>query len=586
MLTSSLSRNGKTRTKSVRSLMGPLFEHPERTSEDRGESEGLSREANLTAKPNHLPLAIVHLPESIPAASNVSPGLWTWAHITDMGPHDGLDRHLREVENAECLRRAACETRIITHDGTYVPTPQALKDLGHVEVKPRRPVGGYKGTSVAPGAIEAVANELKARLERDPNRPVAQPAEMSRDKLVPRLFVHVSELQIKSGGFQNKKVFAQIKYGDRIAKTEQILLHRDQITKTFVSQPREAFIMDYDEAVHAVRLEVFTGSADRVAAFSPDLGLSASPSMDSFASSATVTGRQPGGKGKRASDALSLMLGQRFGGAHAAHAGSPFSLFNNMRKSPTTASLHGHTLEDGMDDEPMYLGEIIVPIVYDRSDALPRKTTGLYVPTAAGNRRDYVQVLVQVGIFMDEQFHEPPGEQTPVEDFADYINILIRHRGAGTWRKYWGIVRQREIQLFDFEYGENKPVCATVPLSNVCNVKLADPELMYAPYSFQLEVDAEFQRSGANAEETTACWRSSVVDQIPPTDRRQHRGTDVVYASADSKERMEAWMAAIQHHLSEIVAEEHPHGYAPPPPKRFAGGLGRRVVPPPAERGM
>ncbi|KAI8613979.1 E1-E2 ATPase-domain-containing protein [Chytriomyces sp. MP71] len=133
-------------------------------------------------------------------------------------------------------------------------------------------------------------------------------------------------------------------------------------------------------------------------------------------------------------------------------------------------------------------------------------------------------VTVQVGKFMDEVY--PLIAEIPPIEYSAFLNFQVSSRGGGIWKKYWTVIQYGVMDIFDFEYKEQKPQVSSIPLQHhLIRVSKPDPEEMCAMNCLQLVFSLPFPDEGNEQEESDTSkwrWRNSVVEANGSVDLKSH----------------------------------------------------------------
>ncbi|KAJ3189408.1 hypothetical protein HDU85_003038 [Gaertneriomyces sp. JEL0708] len=250
---------------------------------------------------------------------------------------------------------------------------------------------------------------------------------------------------------------------------------------------------------------------------------------------------------------------------------SRLSLLSNLRRSPTSSSMHqsqnvkafhAGQLHDSGASTPTSMRP---PLAASTNGQLLAESI-LAIPVQNGTKstqefsltnikgKEVARITICTGAIIDEEFNAVPVEHIPAEpEFADYLNFSLSTAAASVWRKYWCVLRDQEILVFDFEYREDKPEVARIPLILLQTVQPSNPEFVFAPCC----IEFVFTRTTA-----PTSWLETVIG-VQPT------GELVGYATADSTERMNAWIGRISREKARIDHRRQP---IPPPRKLTNGG--------------
>ncbi|KAI9095213.1 hypothetical protein DFS34DRAFT_627062 [Phlyctochytrium arcticum] len=506
-------------------------------------------------------LKALHLPASIPSNDRLSPGLWTWIHSTGHGLVDPDSLHL-----------AAAQTKLVSAVGEAMEFPEHLLDVSTVADEIR--MGGDEeqhqpmpGARALPGMTRPMPggslNISSGKLSRRPVSGVFGNTPDVRDTpKVRRLYLQIDDLKIKTSSNTNvAQVHLQIA-GQRAATNA--LITRKESSKGFglSASPKEGFIFDTEDHDSRVTLRVLsvpsTALNSRLSSEFPSQ-LSASPSLDNVPAAAPFA---------VAADPSLLR--------------PKMSLLSGLRRSPTASSLafnafggasgsstptRGATVTGA--DGGQLLGE--VSFMIPSRPGAGAKIPGEYTVMALNGKKEIAKVMLQIGVFLDEDYNTIVQEPVSTEpEFTDYLNFLIHvPGGAAIWRKYWCILRESELQVYDFEYREAKPV-ASIALAHILQVRTADPEYMCAPNSIEVLLSPQVTHNYLSHEdELTTTWTNQILDTKPCT------GELLTYVTADSRPRMIGWMDKIAREKARLAGAKTP---VPPPRKMTTPKTMRKPV--------
>ncbi|KAI9013120.1 hypothetical protein BC832DRAFT_280380 [Gaertneriomyces semiglobifer] len=263
-----------------------------------------------------------------------------------------------------------------------------------------------------------------------------------------------------------------------------------------------------------------------------------------------------------------------------AEARSRLSLLSSLRRSPTSGSMHHSQSITGLNTSGGQLPasgastptSVRAPVAASMEGQLLAEAL-LAVPVQNGMKstqeysltnlkgKEIAKLTICAGALIDEEFRAVPPEPVPVEPkFADFLNFSLSTPGASVWRKYWCVLRDHEILVFDFEYQE-KPEVARIPLASLQTLHPSDPELMCAANCI------EFVFAPATV---STPWLDTVITVRPYT------GELAGYATADSSKRMTDWIDRIAREKARLGPTQQPV----PPPRKLANGgksLGKHV---------
>ncbi|KAJ3044884.1 hypothetical protein HDV00_000166 [Rhizophlyctis rosea] len=436
----------------------------------------------------------LHLPPSIAGAEDVSRALWTWIHGGDFVSREEVERRVESWG----VGGVGVGTRVVTCDGVLVDVLEGFEREG----------AGRGGAVV--GGRKLVGMEGSPKKARSALPDMFRQPKPEKPK-IHRFFLQIVELGVKTKT-NVESVICKVQLNSQKGTTAPITLRKEQ-SKGFglVAQPGEAFLFD----------------TQNTSEYTITIRLHAAPPP------------QP---------------------PRLPHSSSTYSLYNTLTPSSSNDALperHRRThisqflgsIRTRNPTVTMNNGEAM-PLLGEVSFSLPTtpafgKMTATYNLTLNG-KKEMARVRLQVGMFVDEEREVEP-EQPPLEDLADYLNFLVRTKGASKqqiWRKYWCVARGYDLFVYDFEYRESKPAITTLHLPTIITTHPADPEQVCARDCFQLVLSDHFTTTDAafsdvSASETHALWRASIVDQ----DERTHKS--VAYAAADSTERMDVWMERV-----------------------------------------
>ncbi|TPX62552.1 hypothetical protein PhCBS80983_g00333 [Powellomyces hirtus] len=480
-------------------------------------------------------LKALHLPASLPSAEHLSPGLWTWTHATGGGS-----------VNADTLHLAAAQTRLYSANGAALEFPEHLRDVPSQLPGDdlRGPVGGRALPGmIRPGierAMSGTATQGSVRSGKVNRRPVSAifPGhEPEGNHKIRRFYLQMDDLRLKSST-NAQSVVCRVQIGHQ-RPCSSILNLKKEASKGFglVNRPKEGFIFDVDD--HDPRVLIRIHGLPAGSRLSSDM--SSSPSFD-MSDNASFRPKLGLLSGLRRSPTASSFRLDAMGGSGTS--------------TPSTVP-NSATVEAG----PL-LGEVMFTIP---SHISHNKIPAEYVVMSSNAKKEIAKLTVRMGAYVDEDYiPEPECEPSPPEpEFGDYLNFLISTPGASIWRKYWCVLGENELQIYDFEYRETKPV-SRIPLPHIIQIAPADPELIYAPNCIELSLSRNFSFSDSIPD-----WTARVVDARPGS-------TDmVVYVTADAPERMVVWMDKIAREKARMAGAGTP---VPPPRKLAASRAARKPV--------
>ncbi|KAJ3229747.1 hypothetical protein HDU81_005019 [Chytriomyces hyalinus] len=143
--------------------------------------------------------------------------------------------------------------------------------------------------------------------------------------------------------------------------------------------------------------------------------------------------------------------------------------------------------------------------------------------------KEVALVCVQVGRILDEGY--PLVEEIPPVEYATCLNFQISSKSGGIWKKYWTVIKNGVLEVYDFEYREQKPSISSLPLQGYLQrVVRPDPEEMCAMNCVELCFAQPFADNDDESEDGGALsakerWRQSVVES-----------NGSVFVTADSKD--------------------------------------------------
>ncbi|KAJ3167072.1 hypothetical protein HDU88_002409 [Geranomyces variabilis] len=503
-------------------------------------------------------LRALHLPASLCNGESLSPGLWAYAQSSS---------HASAVD-AETLSNAAAYTRIFSANGVQVDLPEHLRALpdtvcGDDAGEYRGGVGGKGLPGLArPGLDRAMSNNgtingsirSNSKISRRPVAGVfaaapaaehdAQDQDHSRHR-VRRLYLQMNELRLKNST-NAQSVVCRIQIGHQ-RPCSSVLSLRKEASKGFglVVQPNEGFVFDMDNADTRVLIRVH--------------GLPAGYRMSTDHSQHS------------AHDSLSS--------AAEPHR-SKLSLLSGLRRSPTASSLRldpsGTSTPTTFTSSSQYpppaparvpnsatieAGPLLGELMFVLPGHLGAgKITGEYIANSSNGKKETARVSLMMGAVVDEDyFPEPEADPIPPEpEFGDYLNFLMRTSGASIWRKYWCLLGDNELQIYDFEYRETKPV-SRIPLPHIIQIHPADPELVCAPHCIELTLSPKHAFA-----DTLPGWTSRVVDSKPSVAGGALQSHELVaYVTADAADRAVVWMDKIAREKARMAGAG-----TPVPPRR------------------
>lgn len=458
----------------------------------------------LMAKPNHRPLSIVHLPESIQTSAAITPGLWSWMNIADPLPNDPV--HLREAEALECLRRSVSETRILSPNGlTLLPT-QSLRELAESSSNlARRPNHGNRPMSMAAPAAES--NETR-------NKVLKTPSNYTSD-VTRRVFFHLSEITLKKNSTNPKPTFVVVTCNGQKVSSKTIMCHKDINQKHHLATPREAFLFDInvEEEEYTVNIELHSGSS----LMPTDLQHSAS--IESFVSNGTNSSSRPGD--------------------------SVLKIFNTLRKGVLNNNNNNNA--QGGSHSSSLIGEVKVKI--NKHPEFVKTVESHSIMTNDG-KKELAKLLVQTGIYFDEPEVEEEVVKESAEGFSDYLNVHVRYgNSAAKWKKYWVKIQKCELHLYDFEYQERKPLIAIIPGHEIISIEKPPTEIICAPLCMQLLLTLTYSSKILSNKDISnpQNWTRNCIDKIPDLNEPAISATlkDAIIITAESSDGFCRWVKAL-----------------------------------------
>ncbi|KAJ3024177.1 hypothetical protein HKX48_005580 [Thoreauomyces humboldtii] len=482
-------------------------------------------------------LKALHLPPSLPTADTLSAGLWTWANTAGNGNVDPDTMYL-----------AVASTRVFASNGMQVEVPEHLRDVGDLisQNEQRGPVGGRALPGLTkPGTLNGYGSiQGGSRVNRRPVAGVFSTPDANEGNKVRRVYLQLDDLRLKSST-NAQSVVCRIQIGSQ-RPCSSVLHLRKEASKGFglVVSPKEGFVFDTDE--HESRVYIRVHGIPAGSRLSSNYSnLSSSPSYDNVAGA----------------DAASLR--PKLGG-----------ILGNLIRSPTLSSFKLDTSAAGsgsstpparvptsatVEAGPL-LGEVMFNIPPHASQ---HKITGDYMVMSSNAKKEIAKLSLQIGAYVDEDHSlEPEVEPTPPEpEFGDFLNFLIHTPGASIWRKYWCVLGENELRLYDFEYRETKPV-SQISLPDIAQIHPADPELICAPNCIELTLSPS-----ANFSDSVGGWSSGALHEKPGSPEV------VAYATADASDRMRGWMDKIARQKARMAGARTP---VPPPRKLAASARGNR----------
>ncbi|KAJ3046687.1 hypothetical protein HK102_013110, partial [Quaeritorhiza haematococci] len=78
------------------------------------------------------------------------------------------------------------------------------------------------------------------------------------------------------------------------------------------------------------------------------------------------------------------------------------------------------------------------------------KVTGSYDLTLNG-KKGFARVNMQMGLYLDAK---AAGEVQEKIEFAGYLNFYIKTKTTPIWRKYWCVLKDHVLEVYDFMYKE------------------------------------------------------------------------------------------------------------------------------------
>ncbi|KAJ3168710.1 hypothetical protein HDU87_000955 [Geranomyces variabilis] len=511
-------------------------------------------------------LRALHLPASLCNGDSLSPGLWAYVQSSS---------HANAVD-AETLSIAAAYTRIFSANGVQVELPEHLRALPDTVCDDaggyRGPVGGKALPGMArPGSDRAMSNNgtvngsirSNSKISRRPVAGVFATAAAAAGHEVEdqyhsrhrirRLYLQMNELRLKNST-NAQSVVCRIQIGHQ-RPCSSVLSLRKEASKGFglVAQPNEGFVFDMDDTDTRVLIRVhglpagYRMSTDHLQHSAHDLLATAAEPHRSKLSLLSGLRRSP--------TASSLRLDPS-GTSTPTTAYTTSSSQYPPPPPPAARVPNSATIEAG----PL-LGELMFVLPGHLGAG---KTTGEYIANSSNGKKEIARVSLVMGAVVDEDyFPEPEADPIPPEpEFGDYLNFLMRTSGASIWRKYWCLLGDNELQIFDFEYREIKPV-SRIPLPHITQIHPADPELVCAPHCIELTLSPKHSFA-----DTLPGWTSRVVDSKPSVvvaggASSLHSHELVAYVTADAADRAVVWMDKIAREKARMAGAG-----TPVPPRR------------------
>ncbi|KAI8825707.1 uncharacterized protein EV422DRAFT_513914 [Fimicolochytrium jonesii] len=542
-----LSLRKQKSVRSIKSFMRNSTEFAE-GGEIASSNNSISRYNTDRGYSNEPQLRALHLPGSVHCSDAISAGIWSWIHSSASGFVD-----------PDTLHVAAAHTRLFATDGTPLEVPFHIVSLGD-EIED----GHWKGLAGArplPGLTRPNMSRVASTYENaTPGSSLRAGGKVTRRPVggvfheadagpaggkVRRMYLQFDGLRLKSST-NAQAVICRVQCGNQRPCT-QIIYLRKEASKGFglVANPKEGFIFDIDEHEPRVLIRIH---ATPVGATRTSLdGLSSSPSFEHLAS--------PVSDRPRLNNLLSGL--RRSPTSNSSFRFNNDAFYNSGMSTPTRVLPSNATVEAG----PL-LGEIIFTVpehaAYNHS-----KVAGEYTVMSANAKKEIAKLSLQLGTFLDEEYvPEPEPEPIPLEpDFGDYLNFMIHTAGVSVWRKYWCVLADRELCVYDFEYRDIKPI-SRLPLSSISQVHPADAEFIMAPYCIELTLTPQH-----TSHDTLPDWTARVIDDKPGS------RDAVVYATAESHEAMIGWMDRIARCKARLAGAGTP---VPPPRKGGVQKMERR----------
>lgn len=573
---------------------GADHQHQQQQQQSQNINDDLDNSSSV-ALPKHL-----HLPPSLTSPDTISPLLWSWIHSGDFtdassqgaavgdnfyygaaaataastatiaaihsprlsaysGQHIPLPDHLQH-ENLEKLKIKAVKANLrgggLGHQAA--PPPNAL--FGSPSLSRSKSLGRQEGRAMAASrnALASVSGTIRGKAL--PRKPIyhgggglstmfdqsATTITHADTAKIPRFYLQLLNIKIKSSINVNGAYFRVQTGSSQCFYSEKFQTVKESVKGFGLGADlMEGFIFDVptDRDEFTVTIRLFAGESNNNT-------LPISPSMESFGHASTR------------SSTNKIMAG----------------LSNLLQSSgvsePVSPPVAANTL----------LGELSFSL--PTKNAFP-KVTGTYAFSLNG-KKEVAKCVMQMGMLMDEPFVAIPEE--PEVPVADYLNFYIHTATTPVWRKYWCILRQGELEIYDFEYKGMKPIIAKIPISCVHHVSRCNPEVMSTSNTLEINMNSTFiprsafvssittltlensqqeqqcddvaaavaianynggglvkcpSRDELNEDEWEETWRKSVTEEkklVVSVGAGSLKGPLVVYAMADGKLQADEWL--------------------------------------------
>ncbi|KAJ3160222.1 hypothetical protein HDU86_001058 [Geranomyces michiganensis] len=572
--------------RSIKSLLGNTADFDSSPAELASSASSAvfpPRMNSSSSSSNNKVLRALHLPASLCNGESLSPGLWTYVQSSCLANNN--NNNSNAAIDAETLHAAAAYTRIFSANGVHVDVPEHLRALPDnisadgLRGPLQQPVGGRPLTGMAarPGIDRAMSNNGTVngsmRSNKITRRPVAgvfaaataaatgydvddQQCGSGRHK-IRRLYLQMNELRLKNST-NAQSVVCRIQIGHQRPCSSVLSLRKDA-SKGFglVVQPNEGFIFDMDDSDARVLIRIHALPAGY--RMSTDYSHHHHHHEPLAAAAAAAAASAEPHRSK-----LSLLSGLR-----RSPTASSLRLDPSGTSTPTTAS-QSHlpyyppaaTAARVPNSAAIEAGPLLGELMFVLPGHLgASKLTGEYVASSSNGKKEIARVALAMGAVVDEDyFPEPEADPIPPEpEFGDYLNFLMRTSGASIWRKYWCVLGDNELQIYDFEYRETKPV-SRIPLPHIAQIHPADPELVCAPHCIELTLSPKHAFG-----DTLPGWTARVVDSKATNDGGPAARELVAYVTADAADRAVVWMDKIAREKARMAGAG-----TPVPPTRRA----------------
>lgn len=109
-----------------------------------------------------------------------------------------------------------------------------------------------------------------------------------------------------------------------------------------------------------------------------------------------------------------------------------------------------------------------------------------------GNNKIEGEIELQLGIHLDvagrvRESRSQGGLSGRVH--ADYLTVHTRGKMLPKWIRYWAVVDNDDLMLYDFTYQEDKEPIAIINLNHVCNISRSDDRIVLGATGFSLDMD-------------------------------------------------------------------------------------------------